>query len=87
MKLTNEIVIQKAKQVGFDLVGFAKADKLERESNQLRIWLDKTYQAGMGYMERNFEKRIDVKKILPGAKSIISLGLIYYTPDEYSDQI
>ncbi len=35
----------------------------------------------MDYMERNFEKRKDVKQILPDAKSVISLGLNYYSPD------
>ncbi len=30
-KLTNQIVIEKAKQLGFDLVGFAKADLLEEK--------------------------------------------------------
>jgi epoxyqueuosine reductase len=86
MKLTNEIVIQKAKTVGFNLIGFAKAEILGQESEHLKKWLQKNYQAGMDYMERNFDKRIDVKKILPEAKSVISLGLNYYTPDEYSNQ-
>ncbi|OGU69993.1 MAG: tRNA epoxyqueuosine(34) reductase QueG [Ignavibacteria bacterium RBG_16_36_9] len=83
--LSNEIVIQKAKAVGFDLVGFAKADMLENESKNLEEWLDKNYQAGMDYMRRNFEKRKDVKQILPQAKSVISLGLNYYTPDSHSN--
>jgi epoxyqueuosine reductase len=85
IKLSNKIVIEKAKQVGFDLVGFAKAETLEKESEHLREWLDKNYQAGMEYMQRNFEKRKDVKQILPNAKSVISLGLNYYTPDTYSN--
>ena len=85
MKLTNEIVIEKAKAVGFDLIGIAKAEYLKNESSQLKIWLEKKHQAGMDYMERNFEKRKDVKQILPAAKSVISLGLNYYTPDSYSN--
>lgn len=85
MKLNNEIVIQKAKQVGFDLVGFAQADILEKESEHLQKWLDKNYQAGMDYMNRNFEKRKDAKQILPSAKSVISLGLNYYTPHTFSN--
>ena len=83
MKLTNEIVIRKAKAIGFDLVGFAQAEILEEESKRLRKWLGKNYQAGMDYMVKNFEKRADVKKILPEAKSVISLGLNYYTDEEY----
>ena len=85
MKLTNEIVIQKAKSIGFDLVGFAKADSLIEESEHLQEWLNKNYQAGMEYMQRNFEKRKDVKQILSTAKSVISLGLNYYTPNSYEE--
>ncbi|HSW55284.1 MAG TPA: tRNA epoxyqueuosine(34) reductase QueG [Ignavibacteriaceae bacterium] len=85
MKLTNEIVIQKAKSIGFDLVGFAKAEMLEQESEHLQQWLNNNYHAGMDYMVRNFEKRKDVKQILPEAKSVFSLGLNYYTPDSYSN--
>ena len=85
MKLTNEIVIQKAKAVGFDLVGFAKAEILENETERLGNWLRNGYQAGMEYMERNFEKRKDVKNILSDAKSVISLGLNYHTEEKYSD--
>jgi epoxyqueuosine reductase len=83
--LTNEGVIQKAKSIGFDLVGFARADLLQKESKLLEEWLDKKYQAGMSYMEKNFDKREDVKKLLPEAKSVISLSLNYYTPHSYSE--
>jgi epoxyqueuosine reductase len=85
MKLTNEIVIQKAKAIGFDLVGFAKADLLENESKNFEKWLGENYQAGMDYMQKNLDKRKDVKRILPNAKSVISLGLNYYTPESYSE--
>ena len=85
-KLTNQIVIEKAKQLGFDLVGFAKADSLEDETEKLQQWLDKGFQASMNYMEKNLHKRKDVKEILPNAKSIISLALNYYIPDNYSNE-
>ena len=85
-KLTNQIVIEKAKQLGFDLVGFAKADLLEDETEKLQQWLDKGFQASMNYMEKNLHKRKDVKEILPNAKSVISLALNYYTPENHSDE-
>jgi epoxyqueuosine reductase len=85
-KLTNQIVIEKAKQLGFDLVGFAKADLLDDESKKLKQWLDKEYQASMRYMEKNFHKRKNVKEILKSAKSVISLGLNYYSAENYSDE-
>ena len=86
MKLSNEIVIEKAKAVGFDSVGFAKAESLRKESEYLQQWLDKNYHAGMDYMSKNFDKRKDVRQILPEAKSVISLGLNYYTPHSYSNE-
>ena len=85
-KLTNQIVIEKAKQLGFDLVGFAKADLLDEETKSLETWLDRGYQATMSYMEKNFSKRKDVKQVLPNAKSVISLALNYYTPDNHSNE-
>ncbi|MFN3695354.1 MAG: epoxyqueuosine reductase, partial [Ignavibacterium sp.] len=84
-KLNNEIVISKAKSIGFDLIGFAKAVELSEEIEKLNIWLEKNFQAGMNYMERNIHKRKNPKEILPDAKSIISLGLIYNTPFYHSD--
>jgi len=83
-KLTNQIVIEKAKQLGFDLVGFAKVHLLEVETERLQQWLDMGYQASMSYMEKNLHKRKDVKEILPSAKSVISLALNYYTPEKHS---
>lgn len=86
MKLTNEIVIEKAFELGFDLVGFSQAGLLNDEAERLKIWLDNGYQASMEYMSRNLNKRVDVTEILPGAKSIISLAMNYHTPYKHSDE-
>lgn len=83
-KITNDIVISRAKTIGFDLIGFAKAEIMEDEIEKLNLWLEKKFQAGMSYMERNVSKRKNPKEILPDAKSIISLGLIYNTPFTHS---
>ena len=85
MKITNDIVIKKAKEQGFDLIGFAPAEELTKDIKNLDKWLSENYHAGMQYMERNIEKRKNVKNLLPTAKSIISLGLNYFTPEEYSN--
>ena len=76
-KITNEIVIDSSRKIGFDLVGFAKAESLDEEFLKLNIWLEKNYHAEMKYMEKNLEKRLDVKNIFPNAVSVISLGLNY----------
>jgi epoxyqueuosine reductase len=84
MKLNNEIVIEKAKKIGFDLVGFAEAEVLSEETGHLEEWIKQGYQGGMKYMERNIEKRKDIRNVFPEAKSIISLGLNYFTPHKHS---
>jgi epoxyqueuosine reductase len=86
MRITNEIVIHKARELGFDLIGFAPALKLEKEIEHLKEWNEKGLQASMEYMNRNIEKRSDINEILPGAKSVISLGMNYYTPGEYDNR-
>jgi len=86
MKITNEIFIKIAKEIGFDLIGFAKAEELKEEIAKLKEWLKNGYQAGMVYMERNVEKRKNVANILEDAKSVISLATNYYTNHQYSEK-
>ena len=59
---------------------------LEKETEHLKSWLETNYQAGMEYMERNLEKRKDVREIFADCKSVISLGMNYFT-DETVDEI
>ncbi len=80
MKITNDIVEEKAKALGFDLVGFAKAEILDEEASRLDEWLKRGRQAGMKYMEKNSDKRRDIHKVFPEAKCVISLALNYFTP-------
>jgi len=87
MLITNQIVEEKAKELGFDLVGFAEASELNTEIKHYDEWLTNGYQSKMSYMERNREKRKNVKEILPNARSIISLGLNYYVEGEYSNDV
>lgn len=86
MKITNQIVIEKAKELGFDLIGFAKAELLEHESEKLHEWLERKFHSTMEYMQRNFDKRKDVKNILPEAKSVISLAMNYNTNHNHENK-
>jgi len=85
MRLTNKIVEDVSKSLGFDLVGFTKFTELNEEVEHLSEWQQNKFNAGMSYMERNLEKRKDVRLILPEAKSIISLGMNYYTGHQNSN--
>ena len=86
MLLNNAFVGDLVRSFGFDLVGFAESKELDIEIERLSEWLDHGYQAGMTYMQRNLDKKKDVKKFLSTAKSVISLGINYYSPDKYSEQ-
>lgn len=63
---------------GFDLVGIAPARLEERHSSAYRRWLGDGFHAGMDYMARDPERRVDVTKTLPSARSVVSLALNYY---------
>lgn len=70
-----------AKDLQFDFCGISKAAFLEDEAPKLETWLKRGYQGQMGYLENHFEKRLDPTKLVPGAKSVVSLIYNYY-PDK-----
>ena len=84
----SELVKQIAKKVGFELVGIAKAEAMTEAFEQYTEWISSGYHATMQYLEKNLEKRKDIRDILPGAESVIVLGMSYYTPHDHdqSDQ-
>jgi epoxyqueuosine reductase len=63
---------------GFLSSGIAKAGFLEEDAPRLESWLNKGYHGKMSYMERNFDLRLNPTKLVPGAKSVISLLFNYY---------
>jgi len=81
MTLTQQIK-QAARELGFDLVGVTDASPVSREQvNRLLGWLDAGYAGRMTWLHSNIEKRVDPSKLLPGAKSVIVVGLSYKTSD------
>ena len=67
-----------ALDLGFSFVGVAKAGFMEPEARRLEAWLEKGFQGKMGYLENHFEKRVDPTKLVPGAKSVVSLVYNYF---------
>ena len=79
MKKRNSQLVKKlAKQIGFSSCGISKARFLQEEEKNFENWLKKGYQGTMGYLEKNFDKRLDPQKLVPGAKSVISLTYNYF---------
>lgn len=72
---------QTALSLGFDACGIAKAEELSEDASFLKSWLEDGNQAEMHYLERNFEKRIDPRKLVPGCKSVVVV-LLNYFPDQ-----
>jgi epoxyqueuosine reductase len=61
--------------LGLDAVGFAAALPSAR-TEFLREWVDRGYAGEMHYIERRLEERIDPRRVLPGARSMIVVGLL-----------
>jgi epoxyqueuosine reductase len=70
---------QQAKALGFMNCGIAKAEELTAEAKFLENWLNQNKHANMHYMANHFDKRIDPRKLVEGAKSVIVLSSNYYT--------
>lgn len=79
MSLTQQIC-DTARDLGFDLVGITPARPLPH-IKAYHSWLAQGYHGEMGYMARpeRVERREDAAKILPGVRSIICVGLNYFS--------
>jgi epoxyqueuosine reductase len=84
-KLTTADVKVEAKAAGFDLCGVASVADFP-ELNFLTEWLARGYAGEMHYMHRTAERRADVRAVMPSARSVISLGIVYNTERPYSNQ-
>ncbi|MFH1571598.1 MAG: QueG-associated DUF1730 domain-containing protein, partial [Gemmatimonadota bacterium] len=66
----------RARHLGFDLVGVAPAAPLEGASFYAR-WLAMGYAGQMEYLHRRAAERADPRRLVPGARSVLCLGLHY----------
>ncbi len=73
-----KLIKLEADRLGFISCGVSKADFLEEEAPRLEQWLKEGKNGQMGYMENHFDKRLDPRLLVPGAKSVISLLYNYY---------
>jgi epoxyqueuosine reductase len=84
-RLTTGEVKSEARAAGFDLCGVAPAAGFP-ELSFLTQWLARGYAGEMHYMHRTAERRADVRAVMPSARSVISLGVVYNTDRPYSNQ-
>ena len=71
--------------LGFNHCGIAKAQRLDDDARRLERWLNKGMQGKMQYMENHFDLRVDPSKLVPGARSVITL-LLNYFPDQQQSE-
>src|SRR3954466_5232606 len=83
--LTSQDVKAKAREIGFDLCGVAPAGDLP-ELTFFQTWLARGYAGEMAYLNRSADRRADVRRVLPSARSVIVTGTIYNTDVPYSTE-
>ncbi len=62
----------------------AEAVPLDDDARRLESWLSAGFHGSMGYMERNFDLRVDPARLVPGAKSVITLLMNYFPSERQS---
>ncbi len=72
------LIKQEAQRLGFDACGVSIAVQLDDDARRLEAWLNNGFQGKMQYMENHFDLRTDPRKLVPGAKSVVTLLLNYY---------
>lgn len=68
---------QRAREIGFDLVGIAPSQRSAR-ADYVRQWLNENQHGTMQWMEKRFDERVDPSVYMAGAKSVICVGLNYH---------
>ena len=76
-----QLIKDEAIRLGFMACGVAEAKYLEDDAKRLSSWLKNGFHGSMQYMENHFDLRVDPKKLVPGAKSVLTL-LMNYFPEE-----
>ena len=66
------------RELGCDYCGIARAEPLDEDARRLERWLNKGMHGSMQYMANHFDLRVDPCKLVPGARSVITLLLNYF---------
>jgi epoxyqueuosine reductase len=80
--LTRDLKAEAAR-LGFEACGVSRAERLDEEARRLETWLGQGRHGTMRWMENHFEKRVDPRRLVEGAKSVVSLLHNYYVPLEH----
>ncbi len=72
------LIKSRARSLGFLDCGISRAEFLDKESEQLKQWLNEGRHGHMQYMENYFDKRTDPTRLIDDAKSVISVIMNYF---------
>lgn len=79
MSHKNTILVKNAaRKAGFDFCGIARARRLDEDARKLERWLHQGMHGSMQYMENHFDLRVDPTRLVPGARSVITLLKNYF---------
>jgi epoxyqueuosine reductase len=81
----SQMIKAEALRLGFMTCGISKADFLAEEAPRLENWLKNNNHGEMTYMENHFDKRLDPRLLVDGAKSVVSLTLNYFSTEQQVD--
>jgi len=73
-----DFVKRSSDELGFDFCGISKATQLDEDAKRLENWLRQGMHGDMHYMENHFDLRVNPQRLVPGAKSVITLLLNYF---------
>ena len=87
MNNKNTILVKNAaRQAGFDFCGIARARRLDEDARKLERWLHQGMHGSMQYMENHFDMRVDPTRLVPGARSVITLLKNYFPEQPLSSE-
>ncbi len=78
-------IADKAIDLGFLDIKYAKAERMDDEARRLENWLEGDRHGKMSYLENHFDLRVDPTRLVPGAKTVVSLSYNYYTEEIQQD--
>ncbi len=87
IKMNTSLIKSLSQKFGFDYCGIAKAQMLDDDARRLESWLSKGMHGSMDYMANHFDLRVDPSKLVPGAKSVITLLKNYFPGEHVSGQL
>lgn len=78
----SQAIKKMAARLGFMHCAIAHSRPLDEDARRLENWLNNGYNGSMHYMENHFDLRVDPSKLVPGARSVITLLMNYYPAEK-----